>query len=318
MKNNSKIKIVAIGGGTGLSTLLKGLKEYPWDISAIVTMTDDGLSTGRLRHDFGILPPGDIRKCIIALSNEEDLLTKLFEYRFRRGKGLSGHSLGNLLMLALEKNTGSFKKAIRAASKILAIRGRVIPSTYEKINLIAYHKSGKKTVGERRAYLIGKKDPIKNIILDKEGVEANPEAVKAIANADIIIIGPGSLFTSIISNFLIKNIMDAVSKNKKAKKIYICNVSTERGETQGYSVEDHINKITEYLFLQPFDICLVNNKILKSSKKEYKIGEIKNITTEKKEILGAKIVNKDIINKKNPLCHDSSKLAKEIWRIANE
>lgn len=318
MKNNHKIKIVAIGGGTGLSALLKGLKEYPWDISAIVTMTDDGLSTGRLRRDFGILPPGDIRKCIIALSSEETLLTQLFEYRFKRGKGLSGHSLGNLLMLALEKNTGSFEKAIRAASKILAIRGSVIPSTYEKINLIAYHKSGKKTVGERKAYLIGKKDPINNVILDKENVEANPEAIKAITNANIIIIGPGSLFTSIISNFLIKDITRAVLKNKKAKKIYICNVSTERGETQGYSVEDHINKTREYLHSHAIDICLVNNKILKSSKKEYKLGEIKNITTEKKEINDVKILNKDVINQKNPLCHDSIKLAKEIWRIAND
>jgi uncharacterized cofD-like protein len=318
MKNNHKIKLVAIGGGTGLSTLLKGLKMYPLNISAIVTMTDNGLSTGRLRRDFGILPPGDIRKCIIALSPEETLLTKLFEYRFKRGKGLSGHSLGNLLMLALEKNTGSFSKAVEEASKILAINGKVVPSTLEKINIIAHHKSGKKMLGERKAFLLGKKDPIIKVELDKHDVKGNPEAIKAIQNADIIVIGPGSLFTSIISNFVIPDIMNAVINNKKARKIYICNVSTERGETQGFGVEEHIEMLFNHSGPKVIDSCLVNSKIIKTSSKEYKLGEIKNFSTSRDKIKGVKIIRKNLINANDPLYHDSNKLADAIWRISNE
>ena len=309
-------KIAAIGGGTGLSTLLKGIKKYPWDISAIVTMTDDGLSSGRLRRDFGVLPPGDIRKCILALSSEENLLSKLFAYRFRRGKGLSGHSLGNLLMLSLEKITGSFENAVREASNILAVRGKVIPSTYEKINIIATHKSGKTSFGERKAYLIGKKDPIVEIKLDNFNTKANSEAIKAIQNADVILIGPGSLYTSIIANFLIEDITKAISKNKRAKKIYICNVSTERGETQGYTVSDHIDKIVAHSGKEIIDFCLVNSKIIKSSSKEYKLGEIKNISCQDANIDKVEIIRKNIINLNNPLYHDSDKLAEAIKEIS--
>ncbi|OGD66059.1 hypothetical protein A3F08_01265 [Candidatus Berkelbacteria bacterium RIFCSPHIGHO2_12_FULL_36_9] len=310
-------KIVVIGGGTGLSTLLKGLKEYDFDISAIVTVTDDGLSSGRLRKDFGILPPGDIRKCIIALSSEESLLSKLFAYRFRRGKGLSGHNLGNLLLIALEKNTGNFKKAVEAASKILAIKGKVIPSTCEDISVVSYHKSGKSNKGERKAYLLGKKDPIVKIELNKKNVKANPEAIKAIIQADMILIGPGSLYTSIIPNLLIPDLKKAILKNKRAEKIYTCNVSTERGETQGFSVEDHLRVLLNHSDKKIVNFCLVNNKIIRKSLKEHKLGEVKNISTKEKYILGTKIINKDLIDKDKPLYHDSKKIAKIVWELSN-
>ncbi|MCL5795530.1 MAG: YvcK family protein [Patescibacteria group bacterium] len=311
-------KIVVIGGGTGLANLLEGLKAYPWQISAIVTMTDDGASTGRLRRDFGILPPGDVRQCIIALSQEQSLLTKLFRYRFRRGKGLSGHSLGNLLMLALEKNTGSFARAVEEASKILAVKGKVIPATLEKINLVSTHKSGKRIFGEHKAFLAGKHDHIVKISLDKAQVKANPEAIKAIKSADIILIGPGSLYSSVIANLLIKDIAKAIVKNNRAKKIYICNVSTERGETQGYSIEDHLDKLISHSQPKIIDYCLVNNKIIKTTNKEYKLGEIRNITTQESKIGRVKIILADIISAKNPLYHDSKKIAKIIQKISQE
>lgn len=311
-------KIVAVGGGTGLSVLLQGLKKYPLDISAIVTMTDDGLSTGRLRRTFGILPPGDIRKTIVALSNKEDLLTSLFEYRFRRGKGLSGHSLGNLLILALVKITGSFQEAITHASEILSIKGKVIPSTLQNIGLMAKMKSSRIISGERKIFLIGRKDPIVRIWLDKQEVLANPEAIKAIKNAEIILIGPGSLWTSIIPNFLIKKITKTVLENKKAKKIYICNVSTERGETQNYSVEMHISKLLDNANPNLFDFVLVNNQVIRISSKTHKLGEINNITTQANKFMRYQIIKRNIINMQKPLFHDSAKLARVIWEISNE
>jgi len=315
---NEKIKIVAIGGGTGLSVLLQGIKKYPFEISAIVTMTDDGLSTGRLRRDYGILPPGDIRKCIIALSPEENLIAKVFSFRFKRGKGLSGHSLGNLLILALEKITGSFKEALAKASEILAIGGKVIPATYDNIDLMAELKSGKKVMGERKAYLFGKKDPIQRVWITKPNVKGNIDALKAIKNADVIVIGPGSLWTSIIPNLLIKDITKTITGNMKAKKIFICNISTERGETQGYSVENHIEKIFDHSDKKLFNFSLVNSRLIKRSKKEYKLGEIMNISSEKKKFGNVRIIKDNIIDAENPLYHDSIKLAKSIWRFANE
>lgn len=313
-----KKNIVAIGGGTGLSTLLKGLKEYDLNISAIVTMTDDGMSSGRLRKELHVLPPGDIRKTIVALAEREDLVKTLFEYRFHRGKGLAGHSLGNLLIIALEKITGSFKEAIASASDILKTKGKVIPSTYQDINIVSTHKSGKVINGERKAFNRGMSDPIVGMKLDKENVKANSEAIESIKNADVILIGPGSLWTSIIPNFLIKEITRAVINNKKAKKVYICNVSTERGETQKYTVQDHIEKIILHSHKQIFNYVLVNNKIRKTTNKFAKLGEINNITTNLNNIGPYKIISKNIISQSDPLFHDSNKLAKVIWELINE
>lgn len=307
--------IVFIGGGTGLSNLLAGAKIYPWQISAIVAMTDDGLSTGRLRKDFNTLPPGDIRKCLIALSQDSGRLSELFSYRFRRSRGLAGHSLGNLLILALEKITGSFGKAISEANTILATKGKVIPSTLENIELAGRLNTGREIIGERKLFLAGMRDNIESVWLVPKKVQANPDAISAIKNADIIVAGPGSLYTSIIPNLLIDDITSAIIANKKAKKIYICNVSTERGETQGFSVTDHIKLLQTYSDPKIIDICVVNNKIVSLSAKQHKLGEINNITTDQKEILGCKIVKGNIIDQENPLYHHSKKLAKIIYEI---
>lgn len=314
---NQNLKIVCLGGGTGLSNLLFGLKKYFADISAIVAMTDDGLSTGRIRRDFRILPPGDIRKCLIALSDNK-ILKDVFNYRFNKARGLSRHSLGNLIILALEKITGGFNKAIIQAGKILNIQGAVIPSTLENIQLAGKLKNGKIIVGERKLFLLSMKSRIQQVWLVPEKVSANSEAIKAIAKAQVIIIGPGSFYTSIIPNLLIKNITQAIISNKKAQRIYVCNISTERGETQGFGVEDHIRSLHVYSHPKIVKYCLVNSKIISRSKKQYKLGEINNITTDQDIISGVHIIRDNVIDNKNPLYHNSDKLAKSICKIVNE
>ena len=309
-----KPKVVAIGGGSGLSTLLRGLKHYPVSISGIVTMTDNGASSGRLSREMGVLPPGDVRKCLAALSNDEQLLTKLFEYRFSRGRGLSGHSLGNLLLIALTDITGSFDKAVEASSRILSIKGEVIPSSLDHVSLIAELNNGQRALGEVDIPKLGHRFGINNISLVPEGAKANPTAVHFIKNADLIIVGPGSLFTSILPNFLIKEIRDAFEKSS-AMKVYVCNASTERGETEKYDVEAHIKQLRNYVNGTKFDAALVNSKIVSEGSKEGRLGTIRNITTESKSILDVPIVSKDLINEESPLFHDPKKLADCIWGL---
>ena len=313
MRNIQNKKFVIIGGGTGLANLLRGLKNYIKHPSVIVTMTDDGRSTGRLRRDFNILPPGDIRNCIAALADEEQLLQKIFSYRFPHGRGLKGHNLGNLLLVSMEDITGSFKKALQEISHILKIKGEVLPSTYEDVILSAKLKNGRVVWGEEALAIAGHRSPIKSIQLHPESAKANPDAVRAIKNADIIIIGPGSLFSSIIPNFLLKEIKQAVVKSK-AKKIFICNISTERGETENFSVDDHISALVNHSDPRILDICLVNsNPILKTDGK--RLGEVKNISTDKLKIGRYDVVSDNLIDAKNPLYHDSKKLTKKIVKI---
>lgn len=312
-KISKNLRIVAIGGGTGLANLLRGLKEDFEKLTAVVTMADDGHSTGDLRRDFNVLPPGDIRICIVALADEEHLYNKLLSYRFPHGRGLKGHNLGNLLLVALEDITGSFKKAIQEFSQILTIKGQVMPSTYEDAIISAKLSNGRVVWGESTISVAGHRSPIKKISLHPESASANSDAVKAIEKADVILVGPGSLYTSIIPNFLLKEICRGVASSR-AKKIFICNVSTERGETEGYTVADHINTLVGHSDPQIFDICLINSKIiLKSSGK--RLGEVKNITTQENKIGRYKIVHEDIIDDENPLYHDSKKLAKAIIKL---
>ncbi len=309
-KEIKDLKVVIIGGGSGLSNLLRGLKKYTEHITAIVTMSDDGASSGRLREDFNILPPGDIRSCILALSDEEQLYHKIFTYRFPHGRGLKGHSLGNLLAVALADITGSFKKAIQEMSKILNIKGQVLPSTYDDVILSAKLANGRVVWGESSISTAGHRSPIRGLKLHPESAEANPEAVAAIEKADLIIIGPGSLYTSILPNFLLTEICRAVASSR-AKKFFICNVSTERGETEDYTVEDHIEALVKYSDPQICDTVLVNSKIvLKSSGR--KLGEVQNITTDKTKIDRFKIIATDLINADNPLYHDNEKVVKAI------
>ena len=262
-------KIVAIGGGTGLSTLLKGLKNLTNNITAVVTVGDDGGSSGRLRHELGVLPPGDIRNCIAALADDEDLVTKLFQYRFKTGEGLEGHSFGNLFLSALCSITGDMVNAVMESSKVLSIRGRVLPSTLDDMKLVAKMDTGEIVCGESN--IPEAKGKIEKIYTDPINCRALKDVLLAIEDAELIILGPGSLYTSVIPNLLIKDISLALAKSK-AKKIYICNIMTQPGETDGFSVSDHIKTINEHADVNKnlIDAVLVNDTLNETLVEEYK------------------------------------------------
>jgi len=262
-QSNTKIlrrgcRVVALGGGTGLSTLLRGLKEHcvrrsddhPTparpisDLVAIVTVTDDGGSSGRLRRENRILPPGDIRNCMVALSKDEALLGRLFQYRFKAGRGLVGHNFGNLFLAALTHITGDFAEAIRVSSKVLAIRGRIFPSTLSNVHLVATLEDGSVVHGETR--ITASKSPIKKIALSSPGVRPLPLAIEAIREADLILLGPGSLYTSILPNLLIPEIAQAIIQSK-APRVYVANLMTQPGETAGYALADHLRAIQQHV-----------------------------------------------------------------------
>ena len=251
-------KIVTIGGGTGLSSLLRGLKQYSSNITAIVTVADDGGSSGRLRREIGVLPPGDIRNCLAALADEEKLLTELFQYRFNAGDGLIGHSFGNLFLTAMSDITGDFEKAIAASSQVLAVRGKVLPSTLTDVNLWVKLTDGRIIEGESSIAKANGK--IETIGCSPSNPVALPAAVKAIEEADYLIIGPGSLYTSVIPNLLVPEIRRAIAKSQ-APSIYICNIMTEPGETDGYTVSDHIRAIDRVTKGKIFDAVLVNRTL---------------------------------------------------------
>lgn len=242
-KLNYGPKIVAIGGGTGLSTMLKGIKNITNNITAVVTVGDDGGSSGRLREEMGVLPPGDIRNCIAALADDEDLVTKLFQYRFKTGEGLEGHSFGNLFLTALCAITGDMVRAVKESSKVLSIRGRVLPSTLDDMRLVAEMEDGSIVKGESIIPETGKK--IVRLFTDPKECQPLPEVIEAIEHADLIILGPGSLYTSVIPNLLIKEISHAIS-NSSAKKIYVCNIMTQPGETTDFTASDHVKAILNH------------------------------------------------------------------------
>jgi uncharacterized cofD-like protein len=236
--------IVAIGGGTGLSTLLSGLKRYSSNLTAIVTVADDGGSSGVLRRELGVLPPGDIRNCLAALATEEPLLTRLFQYRFRAGTGLEGHSFGNLFLSALTAITGSLESAITASSRVLAVQGTVVPATSADVRLWAELEDGRRIEGESQ---IGNApSPIVRLGCTPERPPALPKALEAIANADLIVLGPGSLYTSLLPNLLVPELVNAISRSK-APRLYICNLMTQPGETDGLDVEGHLRAIEAQL-----------------------------------------------------------------------
>ncbi|MBD1923885.1 YvcK family protein [Microcoleus sp. FACHB-831] len=251
-------KIVVIGGGTGLSTLLRGLKEYSANITAIVTVADDGGSSGRLRREIGVLPPGDIRNCLAALADEEKLLTELFQYRFSAGDGLVGHSFGNLFLTAMSEITGDLEQAIAASSQVLAVRGRVLPATLSDVRLVAELSDGRRIEGESSITEAG--GSIVKIGCIPANPPALPAALKAIAEADYIVIGPGSLYTSVIPNLLVPEIATAIAA-KEVPRIYVCNIMTQPGETQGYSVSDHIRAIDAACGEPLFNAVLVQRKV---------------------------------------------------------
>lgn len=267
----SGLKIVSVGGGTGLSTLLSGLKTYvskepvstraSWieTLTAVVTVTDDGGSSGRLRDEFQILPPGDIRNCIVALAEDEHLLTKLFQYRFESEGDLSGHSFGNLFLAALAGITGDFLEAIKVSSEVLAIKGRIFPSTVQDVELVAELMDGRVIRGETN--IVESRSRIKRLRLSSEVCSPLPETLEAIKHADIITIGPGSLYTSIIPNLLVDGIVDSM-RDSAAIKVYICNIMTQPGETDNFDVEDHLRVLFEYSTKLDLDYVLVNTSLI--------------------------------------------------------
>ena len=314
-KLNRGLRIVAIGGGTGLSMLLSGIKNITNNITAVVTVGDDGGSSGRLRESMGILPPGDIRHCITALADDEDLITKLFKYRFDNGEGLEGHSFGNLFLTALCDITGNMVSAVKASANVISIRGRVLPSTLDDMKLVAEMENGRIVHGESN--IPEARGKIKRLYTEPENCKALPEVLQAIHSAELIILGPGSLYTSVIPNLLIKEISEAVSKSS-AKKIYVCNIMTQPGETDGYTVSDHLKALIRHAGVEHLlDAVLVNNNIPKDWSGKYKEKGQYPVKTDTPEIkkLGISICAKNLvdINKDGFIRHNSSKVARAVY-----
>ena len=310
-------KIVVIGGGTGLSTLLRGLKTYSANITAIVTVADDGGSSGRLRQEFGVLPPGDIRNCVAALADEEKLLTELFQYRFKAGDGLTGHSFGNLFLTAMTDITGYLEQAVAASSKVLAVRGQVLPATLSDVRLWAELEDGRRIEGESSIPKAGGK--IVKIGCIPASPPALPAAIKAIKEADYIIVGPGSLYTSLIPNLLVPEIADAIAQST-APRIYICNIMTQPGETQGYTVADHIKAIDAACGdRQLFDAVLVHKKSpSEQSLMRYAQQNSHPVFLDREDVtlLGRRIVLANVLYEDETGCvrHNPQKLARVLLR----
>ena len=307
----NNIKVTGIGGGTGLSTLFRGLRNEDIDISGIISVTDDGGSSGRLREGFGILPPGDFRNCLVALSEAEPLLKKLFQHRFDGDNPLSGHSFGNLFILAMEKITGNFEAALEESCKILNVKGKLIPSTLDQINLEALMKDGSHIIGESR--IQENSSGIKNINLFPKKATPNPKSIEIIKSSDFIILGPGSLYTSIIPNLLVSGIVEAIHKSK-AKKILICNVATQLSETDNFNAENHFREIQKYTDRLNIDYFVVNSK-LDSLGDDFPTSSV--VKLGNLEDLGAEIIKKDLMNNSFKGHHDSDKLSKTIMKIIN-
>lgn len=311
-------KIVTIGGGTGLSVLLTGLKEYTSNITAIVTVADSGGSSGRLRQEFDMLPPGDIRNCLVALADAPTLMRDLFQFRFDTSSDLSGHNFGNLFITVMTRLTGDFEKAIKETSKVLALRGQVIPSTLNNVVLVAEHKDGSITEGEDKipkAHV-----PINRVSLKPAMPQATPEATKAIEEASIIVLGPGSLYTSIIPNLLIEEIADSIVASE-AIKVYVCNIMTQPGETDDYSVSMHIKTLTGHSHPRIFDYCILNSgEIPKETLKRYEQDKSYPVERDIENIqkMGYRVIEDDVVLIEDVIRHDPLKLAKIILGFIEE
>jgi uncharacterized cofD-like protein len=322
-KSSRGLNVVALGGGTGLSTLLRGLKELLTrrrdepasrlqpihSLTAIVTVTDDGGSSGRLRRENRILPPGDIRNCMVALSQDEALLGRLFQYRFHAGRGLVGHNFGNLFLAALTHVTGDFAEAVRVSSKVLAIRGRIFPSTVSNVSLVATLEGGRRVHGETR--ITASRKPIKKLALFPRSVRPLPKAIEAIQEADLILLGPGSLYTSILPNLLIPEIANAIAKSK-APRVYIANLMTQPGETSGYALADHLRAIRRHTKRQVIDWVIANRKpVSPEVAKRYRAQNAEPVTVNLTELqkLGYCVVLDDLLEEHGVIRHNPARLA---------
>jgi uncharacterized cofD-like protein len=327
----SKVNVVSIGGGTGLSRLLLGLKKYVAsphnpnsirtelpaieDLTAIVTVTDDGGSSGRLREEFQMLPPGDIRKCLVALSEDELLMSKLFQYRFGSGRELRGHSFGNLFLTALTNVTGDFLQAIRLSSEVLAIKGKILPSTMADVHLLGELENGVSLLGES---LVGRSPGrIRRVSIFPEACDPLPETLEAIGKADVITLGPGSLHTSLLPNLLVKGIPAAL-KESPALKIYVGNIMTQRGETLGFTASDHLRSIKEHCSELEFDYALWNVTPISECQRNNYLEEEATQTENDVENMKAYtpgVVLKDLLAEGEKVRHDPLKLARAILEI---
>ena len=308
-------RIVAIGGGHGLASLLRGLKTWTRNLTAVVTVADDGGSSGRLRADFGILPPGDIRNCLAALSNDEQMLTQLFQYRFSGAGDLSGHSFGNLFITALADITGSFEGAVAESGKVLSVSGRVLPSTLHDVKLVAdmqlpHAVNQVRVEGESRIPQMAGR--VSRIWLEPNDAPAYPPVLKAILNADMIVIGPGSLYTSILPNLLVQDLLGAI-RASRAVKVYVCNIATQSGETDLFSCYDHVRALEEHVGDNLFDVVLCNSNY------EGALNEGSQwVKADEKILADSRAFCTDLIHETQPWRHDSAKLATALNDVLEE
>ena len=314
-KLNRGPRIVAVGGGTGLSMLLSGAKNITNNLTAIVSVGDDGGSSGRLREEMGILPPGDIRHCITALADDEDLVNKLFKYRFKNGEGVEGHSFGNLFLTALYDITGDMVSAVRASSRVLSIRGRVLPATLDDMKLVAEMEDGRIVHGE--STIPEAHGRIKRLFTEPANCKALEDVIQAIRNAELIILGPGSLYTSVIPNLLVKQISEEIIKSK-ARKIYVCNIMTQPGETDNYTVSDHLKALIQHSGSNKIvDAVLVNDYLPEKLADIYQKSGSYPVKLDTQEVkkLGIKIVAKKLIqdSKEGLVRHSSNRVARAVY-----
>ncbi len=307
-------RIAALGGGTGLSILLRGLKGHTSNLTAIVTVADDGGSTGRLRDEFGILAPGDIRQCVAALAESEPLMSKLFQYRFESGDGLEGHSFGNLFLVAMARVTGNFEEALRETSRVLNVRGTILPSTLEDITLSATTHDGVLVRGEHNISMNG--TGVKELYLEPPDAEAHPDAIRAIIEAELVLIGPGSLYTSVLPNLLVPDIQKAL-RETEARVVFVTNVATEEGETDNYTVGDHVQAIEAHIGEGLIDAIVANNNIAVSFPEGVNSAPVDLNVDENFKHGNMYLCEADVVAIENRYCHDPLKLAAVIVDLYN-
>jgi uncharacterized cofD-like protein len=307
-------RIVAIGGGTGLSTLLRGLKGYSANITAVVAVADDGGSSGRLRQQLGIIPPGDIRNCIAALADAEPLMTQLMQYRFPSGSGLDDHAFGNLFIAAMTAVTGDFEEAVRESNRVLAVRGQVLPATSVPLNLSAQLTSGRTLYGQ--VEIATAEEPIERVFIEPADVRANGEALERILEAEMIVLGPGSLFSSVLPNLLISDVRDALAASP-GMKAYVCNVATQPGETQSMSASAHLEALFAHVGEDLVDYVILNRNTDARRPEGWRAEPVE-VDVRRLEELPVVIVEEDVIDPHNAHRHDPAKLAAALMRLLQE
>jgi len=308
-------RVVAIGGGTGLSVLLRGLKNYTSNLTAVVTVTDDGGSSGRLRGELGVLPPGDIRNCLVALAETETLMDRVFDHRFKAGRGLKDHNLGNLLLVALAEITGDIISAIKEVSRVLAVRGRVLPSTLQEVVLAAEMCDGSIITGETSIRSV--RESIKRVFLIPEDCQPLAETLEAISRADVVVLGPGSLYTSIVPNLLVEGVAEVIRKTA-ATKIYVANIMTEQGETDNYTVGDHLAAIYEHVGEGFIDYVIVNDEAIpRELLHRYHQEEAFPVVADYEQLaaMSVKVIRENLLSHSNVAWHDPDKLARTVLKV---